>query len=132
MQHLCLFMYYSSKKRPQQSWTTFFSTPFNNQLGGGSSSYSLFIAHRISRPGNFEGFSRFQVAASSLEEEVAMLRAEAPFFAEGGCRQQRIPPAFRSLGMCGRFFACDFLQCGYRIAQSSLVVLQCINTPLWR
>lgn len=131
MQHLCLFMYYSSKKGPNKVGPLSSVPPLTANLGEGAH-LIRFSLHRISRPGNFEGFSRFQVAASSLEEEVAMLRAEAPFFAEGGCRQQRIPPAFRSLGMCGRFFACDFLQCGYRIAQSSLVVLQCINTPLWR
>ena len=74
-----------------------------------------------------------QVAASSLEEEVAMLRAEAPERVVGNSVYGLRLEVWDCLGMLGRsLLVMDFLQCGYRIAQSILVILQCIDTPLCR
>ena len=76
------------------------------------------------------GAFHLQVAASSLEEEVAMLRAEAPERVVG---TYVWPEVWDCLGMLGRsLLVMDFLQCGYRIAQSILVILQCVDTPLCR
>ena len=89
------------------------------------------------------------MAASSLEEEVAMLRAEVLAVAGVGHNSAcglRLE-VWQCLGMPGRsrsLLVTDFLQRGYRIAQELLgnlgsrnsggilVILQCIDTPLCR